>query len=197
MRSCLLLLCAFMFACATQPHLSLQEVVEASVLPPHRDKFATTNLGPTNPKELLTWNAAFDKWASKYHLILNMQKIEVRFGDIDCPKDKMNGDYCVVAYCREQMPFSQIVVDRKTWNESDAYDKEQVYFHEMGHCMLHRDHKDNKDKDGNYTSVMHFSMIPSDMYKKRRLDYMKELFTETNSPTDVHDPGDKPDCIKP
>ena len=48
----------------------------------------------------------------------------------------------------------QIVIDQPYWNKADQMEREYVVFHELGHCLLGRDHQDSKDSNGFCLSIM-------------------------------------------
>ena len=48
----------------------------------------------------------------------------------------------------------QIVIDQPYWNRADQMEKEYLVFHELGHCLLGREHKDIKDSNGFCLSIM-------------------------------------------
>jgi Zn-dependent peptidase ImmA (M78 family) len=48
----------------------------------------------------------------------------------------------------------QIIIDQPFWDKASDIEREYVVFHELGHCLLGRDHKDEKDASGNCASIM-------------------------------------------
>ncbi len=48
----------------------------------------------------------------------------------------------------------QIIVDEQYWNRISDYEREYLVFHELGHCVLEREHNDEKDENGNCISIM-------------------------------------------
>lgn len=48
----------------------------------------------------------------------------------------------------------QVIVDEQYWNRISNNDREYIVFHELGHCILKREHNDNKDEKGSCTSIM-------------------------------------------
>ena len=48
----------------------------------------------------------------------------------------------------------QIVIDQPFWNSASDIEREYVVFHELGHCLLGRDHNDEKDATGKCVSIM-------------------------------------------
>ena len=75
-----------------------------------------------------------------------------------------------------------VVIDLGFWNNSSAFAKEMVIFHELGHCYLRRDHKESAFLNGICTSIMRSGTGNCrDNYNARtREQYINELFFETN-----------------
>jgi len=47
-----------------------------------------------------------------------------------------------------------VIIDRTYWNSSTDLEREFLVFHELGHCVLDRDHLDEADGQGNCISMM-------------------------------------------
>ncbi len=57
--------------------------------------------------------------------------------------------------CKSYSDGSKIVtIDQGYWNRSSDIEREYVVFHELGHCVLGRDHSDEKDENGHCLSIM-------------------------------------------
>jgi hypothetical protein len=70
-----------------------------------------------------------------------------------------------------------IIIDSEYWADADEFFKENLMFHELGHCLLNRDHRNEWDDDGP-VSIMNSYLIPS-FYEKSRESYIEELFSYT------------------
>jgi hypothetical protein len=79
---------------------------------------------------------------------------------------------CKLGYYR--VPY--IAIDRTYWKNSSRWGREWLVFHELGHCVLDRDHRDDKFGVNCPASIMH-SYANSFCYKDYRNYYVKELFT--------------------
>ena len=73
-----------------------------------------------------------------------------------------------------------VVIDLGFWNNSSAFAKEMVIFHELGHCYLRRDHKETRFSNGTCTSIMRSGNGDCfDNYNPRTREYyIDELFFE-------------------
>jgi len=89
----------------------------------------------------------------------------IGFGDLD-------GD--VLAHCLPS--FTWITVDEKKWNGSKTEDwRLWVIFHELGHCVLDRDH-DTSYNETCPTSIMFpYQFGDSKCFQENRDYYIKEL----------------------
>ncbi len=47
-----------------------------------------------------------------------------------------------------------VIIDRAYWNIATDLEREFLVFHELGHCLLNRDHLDDADNKGNCISIM-------------------------------------------
>ena len=84
----------------------------------------------------------------------------------------------VVGQCShtEEAP-NAVIIDPVLWRIASESKKEQVIFHELGHCYLKRSHDDSKDASGVCISIMHSgSNICSLNYAQNRDYYLDELF---------------------
>ena len=48
----------------------------------------------------------------------------------------------------------QVIVDEEYWNNISDAEREYLVFHELGHCLLEKEHNDEKDENGNCISIM-------------------------------------------
>ncbi len=75
----------------------------------------------------------------------------------------------------------RIVINQRIWNTLNDYDKQEVIFHELGHCVLRRVHQNSEmlAYDGAQTvpdSVMYPYRIPGTIYRDNIVHYHDELF---------------------
>lgn len=80
-----------------------------------------------------------------------------------------------------------IEIEKNVWNNYSDAGKEQLIFHELGHCVLSRPHRNTVLNNGEWGSIMRGSPIPENRgvavnYSGRRKQYyVDELFDE-NTP---------------
>ena len=96
-----------------------------------------------------------------------IKSLIVEFADLTSPTVGL----CTVRSGKS--PFIQI--DRTFWESASDAAKENLMFHELGHCILIRGHKETKSA-GIPDSLMFPSLIPYH-YEKDKRPYINELFS--------------------
>ena len=73
---------------------------------------------------------------------------------------------------------NEVTIDLGFWNNSSSLYKEFVVFHELGHCVLLRDHDESIDNQGRCLSIMRSGLTNCrDAYSLQNRDYyLDELF---------------------
>ncbi len=77
----------------------------------------------------------------------------------------------------EQAP-NIVEVDNQFWDRASDMEKEYVVFHELGHCVLGRDHNDARNNDGSCSSIMQSGLTTCRVTynSSNRTSYLNELF---------------------
>lgn len=76
-----------------------------------------------------------------------------------------------------------ITINPDLWTNMDDTQKEQVVYHELGHCVLHRVHNNSLgpiDKTRLYDSLMDAQPLLLIDYASNRDSYLNELFDKNN-----------------
>ncbi len=78
----------------------------------------------------------------------------------------------------------KITVNQRIWNTLNDYDKQEVIFHELGHCVLKRVHQNSEMMAYNGTvqvaaSIMYPYRISGTIYRDNITHYHDELFDVT------------------
>lgn len=88
--------------------------------------------------------------------------------------------------CRYKLGANEIGIDREVWNRSSEERKQWLIFHELGHCVLDRSHRNDKFENGMWKSLMRGdpltaaeSRIPLCYIWGREDYFIDELFDET------------------
>ena len=80
-----------------------------------------------------------------------------------------------VGTCDNIAGYPFITIDRAYWSVADDDNKEELVFHELGHCVLNRDHCEVKE-NGASVSLMEPDMLAPGEYGKHREALVDELF---------------------
>lgn len=68
------------------------------------------------------------------------------------------------------MGQKSLEVDKEYWSYASYNEKENLMFHELGHCLLLRNHSES------YNSIMYSTMLSSNFYEDNRVQLLNELF---------------------
>lgn len=85
----------------------------------------------------------------------------------------------VVGQCHSSDEAPNIVeVDEDFWQSASYTEREYVVFHELGHCVLGRDHLDARTAEGACESIMHSGLTSCKVIytTSNREAYLDELF---------------------
>ncbi|MGZ3857479.1 MAG: hypothetical protein ACXVKO_14575 [Bacteriovorax sp.] len=96
-------------------------------------------------------------------------------------KDSISSSKDVVGTCIQQNQNGIPEIDIKSdfWNQLPDRGKEEVLFHELGHCVLKRiNHRDDVDSSGSPLSIMNTYFFSSDVYVDNYNQYIFELFNQ-------------------
>lgn len=118
----------------------------------------------------------------KYHTKIlkdQLNNLKISFSEINL-YDSTTGEQ-LSGYCYPYQTPKKIVISKPYWIQYTEITKEVIIFHELGHCLLSREHIPALDKHGHALSIMDHNpneVISTEYYyKKHRDEYMKELFT--------------------
>lgn len=90
-------------------------------------------------------------------------------------EDTMDSEQIGVCYRTE--PVKTIYIKRVWWNSAPTTARERAVWHELGHCILGREHWNDLDATGNKKSIMNSSILMDEgVYQSMRTYYIKELF---------------------
>lgn len=88
-----------------------------------------------------TYYDRFKADAQKENVNVNPYDIPIYTVD-EIKSNNLNSNYYIGAQC--SMYYKYITVNNKVWQKVTETCKEQIIYHELGHCLLLRDHKDDK-----------------------------------------------------
>ncbi len=130
-------------------------------------------LFPTVVPELRPFFIAFEEEAAKRGMSINLTEIGVTGNIVEL------GNNNVLGLCRHNVDEpNRIAVDISAWVDGSESLRELIVFHELGHCVLDRQHRDDAE-NGQCISIMHSGVTDcvtplSD--PRFRDEYLDELF---------------------
>jgi hypothetical protein len=105
------------------------------------------------------------------------RQVDLRYLAVQLGYDS-NEDPEVIGSCRKIGDIKLVKVNPKYWETSTDSQREALVFHELAHCLLNREHCNEKYSDGRYVSLMsEYSGKDSD-YTENREKYVGELFSK-------------------
>ena len=97
---------------------------------------------------------------------------------IDASIENIEGS--IVGQCQYKVDAPNVVLfDREYWSKANEDERLFIVFHELGHCILSKEHNDQKDQDGFCKSIMHSSTETCNINfnSTQRAAYFDELFS--------------------
>ena len=123
------------------------------------------------------FDSGLDEYVNRFETIgkMHVMDLEAKFGTI--PNDP-NDQYKIVGLCTryEGDPVPHIIIDTAFWNTALDRQREELMFHEMGHCVLNREHRNDVGKDGCPMSIMNWETVSVVCLEKYTQYYYDELF---------------------
>lgn len=107
---------------------------------------------------------SFQREGARRGIKVDTKQLTMIFGEVG-----FNGPY-TVGTCLHVAGKPLITINRLYWDAVSHLDREQVAFHELGHCLLMRPHCDHKN------TMMGTDTIAEPIYKERRGALIDELF---------------------
>lgn len=113
----------------------------------------------------------FSKYVQKFSSTYNVDvNLDMRFA----PQTDMVVGVCI-SYSNGDR---KIEIDKEAWDAYDDESREMLIFHELGHCVLDRPHREELITSGYRqipASIMYPSMFSSQTYESYKEDYLYEL----------------------
>ena len=148
-------LCLFLFSCSK----------EAPDEPESKVLFIDEELAP--------YFESFRQAASSRGIVVDFEELEIE-GQIENIRERD-----ILGQCRVNSNLPDVVaIDEGYWNTSDEMEREFIVFHELGHCVLGRDHLDSRNVNGTCVSIMHSGSGRCRLTynEETRENYLDELF---------------------
>lgn len=127
----------------------------------------------TTDPALAPFVSRFEQAGKNYDPSFSVGDVPVNFGEIENPLHK---GVCVTYTDGTK----EIFIKKDWWDVQGDEFRESLIFHELGHCSLGREHKDEKFAVGSgehKISMMNSTILSPSQYIPNRDAYLKELFT--------------------
>lgn len=144
-----------------------------------RDKYY--DVDPNLEFYVTTFISNWNRYTNKIH---HVDDLAAKIKDEDYFEDKED----ILGNCTLNPDFFPPTVRIRwtRWHEMEETKRQNLMNHELGHCLLIRDHKDSlipcevEDEDDTcYSSIMNSHLISSKVYLSNEDYYLKELYSIT------------------
>jgi len=99
--------------------------------------------------ELIEFIDIFEQEAEDRGIVIDVGSLELTAHFMDIDEDNIVGQ--CISYSDATR---EIVIDNQYWRGLNQLEKEYIMMHELGHCVLGRDHENASDQNGNCLSIM-------------------------------------------
>jgi Zn-dependent protease with chaperone function len=118
--------------------------------------------------------ARFEQAATEHEHPVQVQDLIIRFGQVDEAGESGGRGVCQVA--SGETPV--ITVSAEAWATSTEEEREELIFHELGHCVLGLAHQGGINAQGIPASLMNPYKIHGGIYRQFKDYYLAQLFAE-------------------
>ena len=146
-------LCIFLLACGKQP--TTEPVLDVTGFEPYVQ--------------------TFEKYSRDFGHPVTVTNLRIQFGETQ----KQERAYCLLSADRPPT----ITINESKWSTLEDSEREELLFHEMGHCVLKRKHRSEVMDGGIPESLMNPYAINRFTYSAHQNYYLDELFAHSD---DLH-----------
>jgi len=127
------------------------------------------------PQELAAHFQTFQKEANTYGILIDYES-----SNVTAEIRRINEGSVAGTCTTNGHNLRHIEIDQSFWNRASHLQREMVVFHELGHCILRRGHKEDRFQNGICKSIMRSGLgACSDAYTPTNRSYfIEELFLE-------------------
>ncbi len=139
--------------------------------------FPITKTYQNIPEPLWDYFERFENEALERDLIIDLNNLNLTAEIVEIVAEGVAGTCSYGSHTPKH-----IQIDQTFWSQSSDLFKEFVVFHELGHCVLFRGHREDANQDGTCVSLMRSGIEDcQDNYRlATRSNYLDELFDEMN-----------------
>lgn len=110
-------------------------------------------------------------YVDTFKAIANSRGLSIDWDEISIAFKDLDGNIAGTCYSS-----GHIDIDPDSWKRFSDEEREVLVFHELGHCVLGRDHTEGTFSDNAPVSIMNPIIMYTVYYKRRRDYYRSELF---------------------
>ena len=114
---------------------------------------------------------------TRFYGLYESQTLDGGLPDVLIVFGVLEGQYGAVGYCDLVNGKPRITIVRDAWERFSEKTREQLIFHEMGHCLLNRTHDSETFEDGRPKSIMFHRLFSDRIYNEFYEYYIRELMT--------------------
>lgn len=135
-------------------------------------------LGCDRPTHTFNVDSALLPYVEEFRAEALAQRSTVSIDELDMHFANTSGfGPGVVGRCEHGL-VPQVTIDPVWWSIATPNNRENIVFHELGHCILMRDHDYAMLAPGVPASIMYPVVIPDSIYASHHTYYMYELFAD-------------------
>jgi hypothetical protein len=105
---------------------------------------------------------------------LNLRNKRVAHSGITIRFDVMRSPINV-GECHYSYPNHTVKINKNYWDKSSDTVKKIIIYHELGHCMLYRDHNNQLNSINQPMSIMYSKVLYGSVFLRDELQYINEL----------------------
>ncbi|NOT37395.1 MAG: hypothetical protein HOP11_08465 [Saprospiraceae bacterium] len=140
--------------------------------------FLVVSLFSCNNDETYTVDPAFTEFIVTFNKEAQLRSLDYseQLQELNIKFSLLNDN--AVGQCQKSKDSHTILIDQTYWNSLSILDKELILFHELGHCILNREHIDSSN-NRICNSIMRSSNTVCRMNynSTSRKNYLDELFS--------------------
>ena len=127
---------------------------------------------PSGDQALIEIAERFVSDAARYGVTVDINDYTLKFVEALRPMPGKN----IIGECFNYK--NEVHIKKRWFDRASEADREALLYHELGHCVLRRGHKEGAaGPGGSPTSVMQALLISGVVWEKNREWYLQELFT--------------------
>lgn len=130
---------------------------------------------------ILEIDPALQEYVTRFETVggTKIYDLKAKFGTIIVPGQNIVGLCSTVDVSikdNDGIPPPMVTIDRNYWDSISDLEKEELMFHELGHCVLYRQHRNDVGSDGCPLSIMNWQTLSLYCLQNHGTSYHNELF---------------------